>query len=56
MVDGDVNELDKEADESHDGKANADGATDAQELFLRRLRAAIHELGALLRSRQAYKQ
>lgn len=48
VVDWDVDELDKEADEAHNGEANPDGAADAQELFLSRLRAAIHELGAFL--------
>jgi hypothetical protein len=43
VVDGDVNELDEEADEAHDGKADGGGHGNLLELFPVRLRASLHQ-------------
>lgn len=48
MVDGNVDELDKEANSAHDGESNANSPANGKELLLRWLRAAVDELCTLL--------
>ena len=48
VVDGDVNELDEEADEAHDGKADAGGLGNGRELLPVGLGALLHQVHGVL--------
>lgn len=49
VVDGDVDELDEEADEAHDGEADRGGKRDLLVLLTVRLSALLHEADRVLR-------
>ena len=48
VVDGDVDELDEEADEAHDAEADAGGLGDGRELLPVGLGALLHEVHGVL--------